>query len=73
MKNITLFTAPWCGECLSIKSYMEASETTGIEVINVDLEPRKAQEAGIRNLPVLIVEGVKVIGASKIIDVLKTL
>ncbi len=71
MKNNILFTAPWCNTCTTVKSYMEDNDIQNVDIINVDLDPKKATEYGIRGLPTMIQDDDRFVGAEAIIQEFK--
>ncbi len=71
MKNNILFTAPWCSTCITVKDYMDKNGIQGVEIINVDLHPKKATEYSIRGLPTMIQDDGRFVGAEAIIQEFK--
>lgn len=53
-KKITMFTAPWCAGCKTLKPYLEKLRSKiEIEYIDVEAQPQAAEAYGISNLPTL--------------------
>lgn len=54
------FKAPWCGPCRTTSPIVEQlqleSEDTGveIEIINVDEDPERSSEYGVRSIPTFV-------------------
>ncbi len=53
------FWAPWCGPCRMVSPLVDeiADETDGVKVgkINIDEQPRLAQQYGVMSIPTLLV------------------
>lgn len=60
MTVVKHFTASWCGPCRVVKPILEdiarQNGTIRYSVIDIDANPEVAQAAGIRSIPVVIVE-----------------
>lgn len=55
MKEVYRFTASWCGPCKSLAKIIEKIETDKlVYVIDIDEQPEKAKEYGIRGVPTLV-------------------
>lgn len=57
--KVLFFTAPWCAACKEIKPFVEreaANRGASIEYVDVDANPDAANNYGIRNIPMLIIE-----------------
>lgn len=78
MKQLILFSAPWCEHCQGLKSTLEVVKQQGISVqeVNVDEEPRRAQDAKVMSIPTVVLaeneqEVRRFVGAKSFNDVLK--
>jgi thioredoxin 1 len=60
MTVVKHYTAVWCGPCRAVKPILEdiarQNATIRYSVIDIDANPEAAQAAGIRSIPVVIVE-----------------
>jgi glutaredoxin len=69
MREITMYTAPWCSKC---KTALETLSSHNIEVIIKDLSDEgtleKATELGVRSLPTFELEGVLYKGLEELVD-----
>ena len=55
MTKILKFYAPWCAPCTALgKVISESDVIIDIEEINIDDEPEKAAEYGVRSIPTLV-------------------
>lgn len=58
VKNITIFTTNTCGYCVMVKKWLDA-KGFGYEVVNLDTNPERQQEAlelsGALTVPVTVV------------------
>lgn len=52
--KIELYSASWCSNCPAAKAVLEAAGVD-YQVIDIDVNPEKAMEAGIRGIPTIIV------------------
>ena len=61
MKEVYRFTASWCGPCKSMAKTLENIDTDKlVYVIDIDEQPEKAKQYGIRGVPTLVmVDGEK--------------
>ena len=77
-KELLVFSAAWCSGCVSLKKMLNGANVKYTEV-DIDKEPEKAQEYGIRSLPTSVIRdtsvpGVKCdmfIGANKFNEIVK--
>jgi thioredoxin 1 len=60
MTTIKHYTAAWCGPCRSLKPIMQEiaaqNPSVNYQIIDVDSNQAEATSAGIRSIPVVIVE-----------------
>ena len=60
MTIIKHYGAQWCSPCRALKPIMQeiysSNPSVGYTYIDVDEEPAYAQQAGIRSIPVVIIE-----------------
>ena len=55
MKEVYRFTASWCGPCKSMAKTLENIDTDKlVYVIDIDEQPEKAKQYGIRGVPTLV-------------------
>jgi thioredoxin 1 len=55
MKKIIRFTASWCQPCKMLAKTLEDADLgIPIEVIDIDVDPKKAIEFGIRSVPTMV-------------------
>lgn len=66
--KITVYGASWCGPCKMVKGALNRAGLE-YEAIDIDSEPNKAEEAGVRGIPTTIIsddegEVVRYVGTS---------
>jgi thioredoxin-like negative regulator of GroEL len=56
MKQLILFTAPWCEHCQALKSTLEVVKQQGISVqeVDVDQDLKRAKLANVQNIPTVV-------------------
>ncbi len=64
-KQVTVYTADWCGFCHAVKQYLNQKDVKFVEK-NVETDPKNGQEAvqksGQRGIPVLDIDGTVIVG-----------
>jgi thioredoxin 1 len=57
MKELKVFTAPWCTSCKVLKKALAATAlSANLTFIDIDDNPQLANDYGIRALPTLVLE-----------------
>lgn len=76
-KELLVFSAAWCQGCVSLKKMLNGANVKYTE-IDIDKEPEKAQEYGIRSLPTSVIVDKELdvehgifIGANKFNEIVK--